>query len=69
MTLALAGATTEPVLRVLSGVHFPLDGIVGALVGTASGVLFPALHRKKVPIRFVSSVSADRTVVGVSGLF
>ena len=68
-TLALAGATTEPVLRVLSGDHFPVDCIVGALVGSASGVLFPALHRKKVPVRFVSSVNADRTVVGVAGSF
>ncbi len=68
-TLALAGATTEPVLRVLSGDHFPTDCIVGALVGTASGVLLPALHRKKVPLRFVASSSADRTVVGVAGSF
>lgn len=68
-TLAMAGATTEPILRVLAGDHFPTDCIVGALVGTASGVLFPALHRKRVPVRLVSSVTSERATVGVAGTF
>ena len=68
-TLALAGATTEPVLRVLSGDHFPVDCIAGVLVGSASGLLFPALHRKHVPVRVVSTVNADRATVGVAGSF
>ena len=66
-TLALAGATTEPILRVLSGDHFPIDCVVGALVGSASGILFPALHRKKLPIRLVSTVTSERALVGVAG--
>ncbi|MFO0572839.1 MAG: phosphatase PAP2 family protein [Polyangia bacterium] len=33
-----------PVLRVLSGDHFPTDVIVGALVGTSCGVLWPTLR-------------------------
>src|SRR4051812_5397275 len=53
--LAVAGETTEPVLRVLAGDHFPVDCIVGALVGTSAGILFPALHRRRVPVRITSS--------------
>jgi membrane-associated phospholipid phosphatase len=30
--------------RVLSGNHFPSDVIVGAVVGSSTGLLFPALH-------------------------
>lgn len=48
-TLALAGATTDPVLPVLAGDHFPVDCIAGVLVGSASGLLFPALHKRHVP--------------------
>jgi membrane-associated phospholipid phosphatase len=68
-TLALAGATSEPILRVIAGDHFPVDCIVGALVGTASGILFPALHRKRLPIRLISSVTQDQATVGVAGRF
>lgn len=39
-------ASTEPVLRVLSGDHFPTDVMVGALAGSAVGLLIPALHRR-----------------------
>jgi membrane-associated phospholipid phosphatase len=68
-SLAIAGETTEPVLRVLSGDHFPPDCIVGALVGTSAGILFPALHRKHLPIRIVSSATPTATTVGVAGTF
>jgi membrane-associated phospholipid phosphatase len=66
-TLALAGASTEPILRVLAGDHFPTDCIVGALVGTASGILFPALHRRRLPIRLVAATTQDQATVGVAG--
>jgi membrane-associated phospholipid phosphatase len=66
-SLAMAGATTEPVLRVLAGDHFPTDVIVGALVGSAAGVLFPAIHRRRLPIRLVSSATLDATMIGVAG--
>ncbi|MCU1277876.1 MAG: Membrane-associated phospholipid phosphatase [bacterium] len=68
-SLAVAGETTEPVLRVLAGDHFPTDCIVGALVGTSAGILFPALHRRRVPIRVVSSAGPSGSSVGVAGAF
>ncbi|HEX6835257.1 MAG TPA: phosphatase PAP2 family protein [Polyangia bacterium] len=68
-SLAIAGETTEPVLRVLAGDHFPTDCIVGALVGTSAGILFPALHRRRIPIRIVSSAGPGGTTVGVAGAF
>ncbi len=46
-TMTLASA--EPVLRVLSGDHFPTDVLVGAVMGTAIGLLIPALHRLRMP--------------------
>ncbi|TAL68869.1 MAG: phosphatase PAP2 family protein [Bacteroidetes bacterium] len=33
------------IMRIESGMHFPTDVIVGALVGSASGYLIPYLHR------------------------
>jgi len=68
-SLAIAGETTEPVLRVLAGDHFPTDCIVGALVGTSAGILFPALHRRKTNLRVVSSATPTATTVGVAGTF
>lgn len=68
-SLAIAGESTEPVLRVLAGDHFPTDCIVGGLVGTAAGILFPALHRRRIPIRVVSSSGPAGTTVGVAGSF
>jgi len=34
-------------LRVQAGMHFPTDVIVGALMGSAFGVVIPALHRNR----------------------
>jgi membrane-associated phospholipid phosphatase len=68
-SLAIAGETTEPVLRVLAGDHFPVDCIVGAIVGTSAGILFPALHRRHVPIRVISSITPTASTVGVAGAF
>lgn len=68
-TTAFAGASVEPVLRVLAGDHFPTDVIVGAIVGTSAGFLFPALHRRKIPITITSSSSPTQTTVGVAGSF
>jgi len=43
----LALASTEGVLRIFGGDHFPTDVIVGAVAGAGVGLLVPALHRKK----------------------
>lgn len=67
--LALAGAAVEPILRVRAGDHFPTDCIVGALVGSATGVLVPVLHKKRAPVRFGATSSRDGTTVVVSGAF
>ena len=72
----LAVASIEPVLRVYSGDHFPTDVIVGAVAGSAIGLLFPALHRRlrsgpKVVtgMRLVPVVSQDQTVIALVGRF
>ena len=39
-------ASVEPFLRVWSGDHFPTDVITGAVIGSAIGLLIPALHRR-----------------------
>jgi len=44
--LALASATS--VMRVRAGKHFPSDVLVGALAGTAIGVVVPALHTGEI---------------------
>lgn len=51
-------ASVEPVLRVYSGDHFPTDVIVGAVAGSAVGLLIPALHRR-------TSRSPSKVVTGM----
>lgn len=70
-TLAMAGASTEPILRTLSGEHFPTDCIVGALVGASFGILIPALHRRRGPVRLVPSASTgpQGSSVSLAGIF
>ncbi|MFO0579138.1 MAG: phosphatase PAP2 family protein [Polyangia bacterium] len=45
-TGTLLVASVFPVLRVVSGDHFPTDVITGALVGTSCGLLYPALRHR-----------------------
>jgi membrane-associated phospholipid phosphatase len=68
-SVAIASESVEPILRVYAGDHFPTDVIVGALVGTSAGILFPALHRKRLPVQITSSTGPNGTMVGVAGAF
>jgi membrane-associated phospholipid phosphatase len=72
----MAIASIEPVLRVYSGDHFPTDVIVGAVAGSAIGLLFPAIHRRprSMPkvftgMRLVPVFTPESTVVSVVGRF
>ena len=72
----MAVASIEPVLRVYSGDHFPTDVMVGAVAGSAIGLLFPALHRrlKSAPkvltgLRLVPVISPEQTVISMVGRF
>lgn len=70
-TATFAAATVEPFMRVTSGDHFPTDVIAGALMGTAVGLLIPALHRLRTPNRLalVPSSGDGRTLLSLTGLF
>jgi membrane-associated phospholipid phosphatase len=68
-SLSMGAASVEPVMRVWSGAHFPTDCIVGAVVGTASGLLFPEIHRRHWPVQLTASSSSDHTTVAVVGRF
>lgn len=61
----LAGSSLVGVSRVASGAHFPSDVLAGAAVGTAMGLLLPALHR--TPARVVPYAARDAAGLQVSG--
>lgn len=73
----MAVASIEPVLRVYSGDHFPTDVIVGAIAGSAMGLLIPALHRRtsRSPskvlsgLRLVPVKTPDQTIISLVGRF
>lgn len=54
LAVGLPIATTVATARVLAGRHFMTDVIAGALVGSAMGILVPALH--ELPIRVTPTV-------------
>ena len=53
----LTMSTLEGVLRVWSGDHYPSDVLVGAMMGSAFGVLVPMIHRKWTKDPVLSSLS------------
>jgi membrane-associated phospholipid phosphatase len=73
----MAVASIEPVLRVYSGDHFPTDVIVGAVVGSAVGLLFPAVHRRVLRsppkvltgMRLVPTFTPEATTLSLVGRF
>lgn len=44
---ALALGVTVGILRVEAGKHFPSDVVMGALIGAATGIVIPSLHRRR----------------------
>jgi membrane-associated phospholipid phosphatase len=67
----LTVASVEPFLRVTSGDHFPTDVIVGALMGSAMGLLIPALHRIRMPaqLSLVPASGDGRATLSLAGRF
>ena len=72
----LAVATIEPVLRVISGDHFPTDVISGALAGSAFGLLVPAIHRRArslpkvvADLQIAPLIDANRAMLTLGGQF
>ncbi|HXU72258.1 MAG TPA: phosphatase PAP2 family protein [Polyangia bacterium] len=58
----------EPALR--SGAEASFSFFSGHTSNTlASGILFPALRRRHLPLRIVSSVTPLATTVGIAGRF
>lgn len=54
---SLSVAAFTALARVRAGKHYPSDVLVGAVVGTAVGVVVPRLHRKDEPIAPSASAS------------
>lgn len=48
--VSFTGASFVGMSRVVAGDHFPTDVIAGAAIGSAFGVLIPALHRRHVSL-------------------
>jgi membrane-associated phospholipid phosphatase len=53
--------------RVFAGMHFVTDAVGGAVVGTSTGVLVPALHGS--PVRIVPVVGDGQRGIGILGTF
>ncbi len=49
--VGLPAAVLVGTARVVSGDHFPSDVVAGAIIGTAIGVLIPALHYRDVSVQ------------------
>ncbi|MEM7153571.1 MAG: phosphatase PAP2 family protein [Myxococcota bacterium] len=45
--LGLAAASTTATLRVVAGKHYPTDVLMGAAIGTTSGIVIPLLHDRR----------------------
>jgi membrane-associated phospholipid phosphatase len=59
---ALAMGVTVGILRVQSGKHFPSDVMAGAIIGAATGIVIPALHRRRgspPPVVFAPHAGPD----------
>jgi membrane-associated phospholipid phosphatase len=64
----------QAAFRVLSGEHFPTDVIFGAVVGSAVGVLVPALHLRRretkgVRLSITPTVGQGSSMISIGGSF
>jgi membrane-associated phospholipid phosphatase len=65
--VGLAGSSFVGISRVVAGDHFPSDVLVGAGMGTAFGLLLPALHDRGVAI--APTYTADALLLSAVGRF
>lgn len=67
LVVGLTLASFVGVSRVLAGQHFITDVVGGAIVGSSTGILIPALH--SAPVTVVPQVSADTKAIALVGWF
>jgi undecaprenyl-diphosphatase len=60
-------ASFVAVARVTGGQHFITDAVGGAIIGTSTGVLVPALHSS--PVKIVPVVSETQRGLAIAGVF
>jgi len=69
-SLSMSAAATVGILRIFSGEHYPTDVIVGALLGTVTGLAIPFVHWKKKKSVVLIPVAGDGFAgVSASGQF
>jgi membrane-associated phospholipid phosphatase len=68
LAVGVAGSALVGVARVGAGSHFPSDVLLGAAVGTASGIAIPALHASRVDVAPVATAEGGRGLA-VGGVF
>ena len=65
--IGLAAASFVGVARVMAGKHFITDAVGGAVVGSSTGILIPALH--SAPVKIVPQLTPDTKVIALVGWF
>ena len=67
LAVGLTIASSVGVARVMAGKHFITDVVGGAVVGSSTGVLVPALH--STPVKVVPQLHRDAKGVAIIGWF
>jgi len=65
--VGLTIASFVGVARVMAGKHFITDAVGGAIVGSSTGILIPALH--SAPVKIVPQLTPDTKVIALVGWF
>ena len=66
-SLGMVAATSTAMLRVAADKHFVTDVLAGAVVGSATGVIVPVLHRYRSPVRIGGAAGPTYGMLTVSG--